>query len=213
MSHSPSDIHAAGSFDLGGWRVNRVGFGAMQLAGDNVFGPPRDRDEAVRVLQAAVDSGINHLDAAQYYGPGVVNELIREALYPYPSDLAIVSKVAARRDETGAVLPYDEPDQLRAGIEENLSTLGLDRLAAVNLRLMDGSRPSARFDAQLDALVRARNEGLIDGIGLSNISLEHLHRAVAHTEIVCVQNLFNLADQRSLELLRECTGRGISTLR
>ena len=210
MSGSPSDIHAAGSFDLGPWRVNRVGFGAMQLAGDNVFGPPRDRDEAVRVLRAAADSGINHLDTAQYYGPGVVNELIREALFPYPSDLAIVSKVAARRDETGAVLPYDEPDQLRAGIEENLSTLGLDRLAAVNLRLMDGSRPSARFDAQLAALVRARNERLIDGIGLSNISLDHLHRAAAHTEIVCVQNLFNLADQRSVELLNECTARGIA---
>jgi pyridoxine 4-dehydrogenase len=210
MSDAPSDIDAAGSFALGRWRVNRVGYGAMQLAGDNVFGPPRDRDEALRVLRAAVDSGINHLDTAQYYGPRVVNELIREALHPYPSDLAIVSKVAARRDETGAVLPYDDPDQLRAGVEENLSTLGLDRLAAVNLRLMDGSRPSERFDAQLDALVRARDEGLIDGIGLSNISLDHLHRAVGQTEIVCVQNLFNLADQRSLELLDECAGRGIA---
>ena len=134
-----SDLEAAGSFGLGRWQVNRIGYGAMQLAGDNVFGPPRDRDEALRVLRAAVDSGINHIDTAQYYGPGVVNELIREALYPYPSDLAIVSKVGARRDDTGAVLPYDEPDQLRAGIEENLTTLGVDRLAAVNLRLMDGS--------------------------------------------------------------------------
>ena len=210
MTNTDSDVEAAGSFALGRWRVNRIGYGAMQLAGDNVFGPPRDRDEALRVLRAAVDSRINHIDTAQYYGPGVVNELIREALYPYPSDLAIVSKVAARRDDKGAVLVYDEPDQLRAGIEENLLTLGLERLAAVNLRLMDGSRPGDRFDAQLAALIAARNEGLIDGIGLSNISVDHLHRAVEQTEIVCVQNLFNLADQRSLELVRECGSRGIA---
>ncbi|HEY5051354.1 MAG TPA: aldo/keto reductase, partial [Acidothermaceae bacterium] len=162
------------------------------------------------VLRTAVDSGINHIDTAQYYGPGVVNELIREALYPYPSDLAIVSKVAARRDDTGAVLPYDEPDQLRAGIEDNLTTLGAERLAAVNLRLMDGSTPGARFDAQLGALVAARDEGLIDGIGLSNISLDHLLRAVAQTEIVCVQNLFNLVDQRSFGVLDECRSRKIA---
>jgi pyridoxine 4-dehydrogenase len=108
------------------------------LAGDNVFGPPRDRDEALRVLRAAIDSGINHIDTTQFYGPGVVNELIREALYPYPGDLAIVSKVAARRDNIGAVLPYDEPDQPRAVIEDSLVTLGVERLAAVNLRLMEG---------------------------------------------------------------------------
>jgi pyridoxine 4-dehydrogenase len=204
------DLEAAGSFALGRWQVIRLGYGAMQLAGDNVFGPPRDRDEALRVLRAAVDSGINHIDTAQYYGPGVVNELIREALYPYPGDLAIVSKVAARRDDSGAVLPYDDPDQLRAGIEDNLATLGVERLAAVNLRLMDGSTPGPRFDAQLAALVTARDEGLIDGIGLSNISQDHLLRAVAQTEIVCVQNLFNLADQRSLDVLDECTSRGIA---
>ena len=201
---------AAGSFALGRWQVRRLGYGAMQLAGDNVFGPPRDRDEALRVLRAAVDSGIDHIDTAQFYGPGVVNELIREALYPYPPGLAIVSKVAARRDDRGAVLPYDEPDQLRAGIEENLATLGVPRLAAVNLRLMDGAAPGPRFDAQLAALVAARDEGLIDGVGLSNFSREHLLRAVAQTEIVCVQNLFNLADQRSGDVLAECTARGIA---
>jgi len=205
-----ADLAAAGSFAVGRWQVNRLGYGAMQLAGDHVFGPPRDRDEALRVLRAAVDSGINHLDTAQYYGPGVVNELIREALYPYQSDLAILSKVAARRDDTGAVLPYDEPHQLRAGIEENLETLGVDRLAAVNLRLMNGASPGTRFDAQLAALVSARDEGLIDGIGLSNISRDHLLRALAQTEIVCVQNLFNLADQRSLDVLEECASRGVA---
>jgi aryl-alcohol dehydrogenase-like predicted oxidoreductase len=210
MSSTDSDLEAAGTFALGRRHVNRLGYGAMQLAGDNVFGPPRDRDEALRVLRTAVDSGINHIDTAQYYGPGVVNELIREALYPYPSDLAIVSKVAARRDDRGGVLPYDDPDQLRAGIEENLTTLGVERLAAVNLRLMDESSPEARFDAQLGALALARDEGLIDGIGLSNISRQHLLRAVAQTEIVCVQNLFNLADQRSLSVLEECRSRGIA---
>ena len=201
---------AAGTYGMGRWRVNRIGYGAMQLSGDNVFGPPRDRDEALLVLRAAIHRGINHIDTAQYYGPGVVNELIREALYPYPSDLAIVSKVAARRDETGAVLAYDEPDQLRAGIEENLSTLGIERLAAVNLRVMDGSTPGERFDAQLAALVQAQVEGLIDGIGLSNVSTEHLRRAVDQTGIVCVQNSFNLADQRSLDVLRECSSHNIA---
>ena len=210
MTDTEPDLEAAGSFALAGSQVKRIGYGAMQLAGDNVFGPPRDRDEALRVLRAAIESGINHIDTAQYYGPGVVNELIREALYPYPSDLAIVSKVAARRDDTGAVLAYDEPDQLRMGVEENLLTLGLDRLTAVNLRIMDGSEPGDRFDAQLAALVVARDEGLIDGIGLSNISTEHLHRAVGQTQIVCVQNLFNLADQRSIGLLDECTLQGIA---
>lgn len=210
MTDTEPGLEAAGLFALAGSQVKRIGYGAMQLAGDNVFGPPRDRDEALRVLRAAIESGINHIDTAQYYGPGVVNELIREALYPYPSDLAIVSKVAARRDDTGAVLAYDEPDQLRMGIEENLLTLGLDRLTAVNLRIMDGSEPGDRFDAQLAALVVARDEGLIDGIGLSNISTEHLHRAVGQTQIVCVQNLFNLADQRSIGLLDECTLQGIA---
>jgi pyridoxine 4-dehydrogenase len=204
------DLGLAGSYALGPWRVRRVGYGAMQLAGDNVFGPPRDRDEALRVLRAAVDSGVNHIDTAQYYGPAVVNELIREALYPYPADLAIVSKVAARRDAAGAVLPFDEPDQLRQGIEENLATLGVSSLAAVNLRMMDQSAPGRRFDAQLASLIRARDEGLIDGIGLSNISREQLLRAVEQTEIVCVQNLFNLADQRSVDVLGECMQRGIA---
>ena len=210
MTDNASGPDAVGAFALGKRQVGRIGYGAMQLAGDNVFGPPRDRDEALLVLRAAVEGGINHIDTAQYYGPAVVNELIREALHPYPSDLAIVSKVAARRDDAGAVLAYDEPDQLRAGIEENLATLGLDRLAAVNLRIMDGSTSGRRFDAQVAALVKARDEGLVDGSGLSTITPNHLRRALDHTEIVCVQNLFNLADQRALELLRDCTDQAIA---
>jgi pyridoxine 4-dehydrogenase len=209
----PDDTYAidsAGPYDLGRRRVRRMGYGAMQLAGDNVFGPPRDRDEAVRVLRTAVAEGVNHIDTAQFYGPGVVNELIREALHPYPADLAIVSKVGARRDDGGAVLRYDRPDELRQDVEANLATLGVDQLAAVNLRLMDGSEPGARFGAQLASLIKARDEGLIEGIGLSNISIRHLLRAVEQTEIVCVQNLFNLADQRSSVVLAECVERNIA---
>ena len=182
----------------------------MQLAGDGVFGPPRDRAEAVAVLRQAVADGVDHIDTAQYYGPGVVNDLIRQALHPYPSGLAIVSKVAARRDHTGAVLPSDEPHQLRQGIEDNLTTLGINRLAAVNLRLADGSVPDQRFEAQLAAMIQARDDGLIDGIGLSNITPDHFHRAVSITEIVCVQNLFNLTNRRSLTVLRECRRRDIA---
>ena len=192
-----------GSFALGPWRVHRAGYGAMQLAGDGAFGPPRDRDEALRVLRAAVAVGVNHIDTAQFYGPGTVNQLIREALHPYPDGLAIVSKVAARRDTDRALL--------RQGIEDNLATLGTRRLAAVNLRMMDPSEtPGRQFDAQLAALIQAREEGLIDGIGLSNISPLHLLRAVDQTEVVCVQNLFNLADQRSLDVLTECEARNIA---
>jgi pyridoxine 4-dehydrogenase len=210
MTDTARGAEAAGTYALGVRKVNRVGYGAMQLAGDSVFGPPRDRDVALRVLRAAVDAGVNHIDTAQYYGPGVVNELIREALHPYRSDLAIVSKVAARRDDTGAVLRYDEPDQLRRGIDDNLATLGVDRLAAVNLRLMNGAAPDPGFDAQLAAMIRAHDEGLIEGIGLSNISLAHLQRALDQTEIACVQNLFNLADRGSADVLAECTARGIA---
>jgi pyridoxine 4-dehydrogenase len=201
---------SAETVPLGPWRVKRVGYGAMQLAGDGVFGPPRDRDEALLVLKTAITGGIDHIDTAQFYGPGVVNQLIREALYPYPDELAIVSKVGARRDEFGAVLPLHEPDQLRRSIEENLATLNADRLAAVNLRLMDGAVPNERFDAQVDALVRAREEGLVDGVGLSNVTLTHLTRALDRTDIVCVQNLFNLADQRSRDVLEYCIDRNIA---
>ncbi len=180
-------------FPLGSSSVSRVGFGAMQLAGPGVFGPPRDHDQAVAVVRRAVELGVDHIDTSQYYGPDVVNELIREALHPYPDALAIVSKVGARRDSAGGWLPHDEPDQLREGIEDNLRTLGVERLAAVNLRLLEGKAPDQRFDDQLDAMIKARDDGLIGGIGLSNVTLEHLLHAVGRTEIACVQNPFNLA--------------------
>jgi aryl-alcohol dehydrogenase-like predicted oxidoreductase len=198
------------SFPLGGFSVARIGFGAMQLPGPNVFGPPRDRDEALAVLRRAVELGVDHIDTAQFYGPDVANELIREALHPYPDNLALVSKVGGRRDETGGWLPVDEPADLRRDIEANLTALGVDRLAAVNLRLFESDGPDRLFDEQLSVMIQARDEGLIAGIGLSNINREHLLHALERTEIACVQNAFNLVDRASAPVLEECTRRGIA---
>jgi len=198
------------TFALGQMQVRRSGYGAMQLAGPYAFGPPPDRATAIGVLRAAVAAGVDHIDTAQYYGPGVVNDLIREALYPYPDGLAIVSKVGVRRDASGAVLTFDDPAQLRQGIEDNLRTLRVGQLAAVNLRLPGGGRIDARFDDQLAALVAARDEGLIAGVGLSNVSLDQLRHALAGTDIACVQNLFHLAFRRGTPVLEECLGRGVA---
>ncbi|OBA91057.1 oxidoreductase [Mycolicibacterium mucogenicum] len=203
---------------LGQYQVHRIGFGAMQLPGPGVFGPPRDRDQALAVLRRAVELGVNHIDTAQFYGPDVANQLIREALHPYPQGLALVSKVGARRDQTGAWLPAQQPAELRAAIEQNLETLGTDRLAAVNLRVMgpdgDASAPGEvdreLFDRQLTTMIEARDEGLIGGIGLSSISLEHLDIALQRTDIACVQNAYNLLDRSSQPVLDACTARGIA---
>ena len=185
------------TFPLGQVPVRRSGYGAMQLAGSFAFGTPPDHASAILVLQAAVAAGVDHIDTAQYYGPGAVNDLIREALYPYPDGLALVSKVA-------------DPDHLRAGIEDNLRSLRVGQLAAVNLRLPGDGRIDARFDDQLAAMVAARDEGLIAGIGLSNVSLDQLRHALAGTDIVCVQNMFHLADRRDTPILQECLSRGIA---
>jgi pyridoxine 4-dehydrogenase len=192
------------TFPLGRRQVRRSGYGAMQLAGPWAVNAPPDRASAVGVLRAAVAAGIDHIDTAQYYGPDVVNDLIREALYPYPRELAIVSKVGVFRD-TG-----QDARQLRQGIEDNLRSLRVDQLAAVNLRLPSPGRVDARFDGQLTAMVQARDEGLIAGVGLSNVSLEQLRHAADGTEIACVQNLFHLADRDSTPVLQECIRRGIA---
>ncbi len=203
-------------FPLGTFSVNRIGFGAMQLPGPGVFGPPRDHDQAIAVLRRAIELGVDHIDTAQFYGPDVANRLIREALHPYPENLALVSKVGARRDGSGAWIPASQPDELRADIELNLRELGVDKLAAVNLRI-HGDDPSAAgavdrelFDRQLTAMIAARDEGLIGGIGLSSISLEHLEIALERTEIVTVQNAYNLVDRTSQPVLDACTAHGIS---
>lgn len=206
------------TFPLGAHHVGRVGFGAMQLPGPGVFGPPRDHDQAIAVLRRALELGINHIDTAQIYGPDVANRLIREALHPYPADLALVSKVGGVRGPNGEWWPAQDPDDLRAQIEQNLETLGTDRLAAVNLRVFAGDGVSTPnrvedrelFDRQLDAMIGAREDGLIGGIGLSNVSAEHLQVAVDRTEIVCVQNAYNLIDRSSQPVLDACLEQGIA---
>jgi pyridoxine 4-dehydrogenase len=206
------------TYSIASYTVGRVGFGAMQLPGPGVFGPPRDHDQAIAVLRRAIELGINHIDTAQFYGPNVANELIREALHPYPEDLALVSKVGGGRDEQANWVPAQQPDELRQQIEENLRTLGTDRLAAVNLRMFSSEGPNAPavvedpelFDRQLSAMIKTRDEGLIAGIGLSSISLEHLQIALDRTEIVCVQNAYNLIDRTSQPVLDICLEHGIA---
>ncbi|WP_082703030.1 oxidoreductase [Mycobacterium sp. IS-1496] len=204
------------TFPLGPYTVRRVGFGAMQLPGPGVFGPPRDHDQAIAVLRRAVELGVDHIDTAQFYGPNVANELIREALHPYPDNLALVSKVGGKRDDQANWLPAQEPEDLRRDIEANLQTLGVDRLAAVNLRVFgDDIGGPARvdrglFERQLDTMIAARDEGLIAGIGLSSVSREHLEIALERTEIACVQNAYNLADRTSAPVLDLCVERNIA---
>ncbi|HEY3673822.1 MAG TPA: oxidoreductase [Acidimicrobiia bacterium] len=195
---------------LGPFSVSAVGYGAMRLTGPNVFGPPKDRGDAIALLREAVERGVDHIDTAQYYGPDVVNELIREALYPYPPDLVIVSKVGAARDTRGGIFAADSPTELRRGIADNLRTLRIDSLPVVNLRLMRGSGPDAHFDDQLAALMWARDEGLVTSIGLSNVTLAHLQHALLATDIACVQNGFHLLDRSSQPVLDECVRRGIA---
>jgi pyridoxine 4-dehydrogenase len=182
----------------------------MQLPGPGVIGPPRDRDEAIAVLRRAVESGVNHIDTAQFYGPDVSNELIHAALHPYPEDLVLVSKVGALWDAQGAWTPAQEPAQLRAGVEANLRSLDVERVDAVNLRLLDeGQGPGADFDAQLDEMAALREEGKIGGVGLSNVSLDQVRHALDRTEIVCVQNAFNLLNRTDEPLLDLCRQQGI----
>jgi aryl-alcohol dehydrogenase-like predicted oxidoreductase len=201
------------TFPLADRTVRRVGFGAMQLPGPGVMGPPRDRDEALRVLRRAVELGVDHIDTAQFYGPDVSNELIREALHPYAADLAIVSKVGARRDSAGAWLPAQTPAELREDVESNLRSLGLDHLTAVNLRRMDEGMAGADdvpLEDQVAELAALRDEGKIAGVGLSTVSAADLAAARTITEIVCVQNPFSLVDQKDADVLSACTEAGIA---
>ncbi|HEV8065279.1 MAG TPA: oxidoreductase [Acidimicrobiales bacterium] len=192
---------------LAGRPVHRMGFGAMQLPGPGVFGPPRDRAQAVAVLRRAVESGVDHIDTSQFYGPDVANELIREALHPYPADLVLVSKVGAARDDSGRWLAAQRPEELRAGIEANLRSLGLEQVPAVNLRRHpDGSVP---LEAQIGELVACRDEGLIGGVGLSNVTLAEYRAARRLTEVVCVQNAYNLVSRDGSDLFEVCVADGV----
>jgi aryl-alcohol dehydrogenase-like predicted oxidoreductase len=202
------------TFTLADRTVRRLGYGAIQLCGPGVFGPPRDRDEAIRVLRRAVEVGINHIDTAQYYGPNVANKLICEALYPYPDDLALVSKVGAVRDDKGNWLPAQSPAELRAGVEDNLRSMRVDRLTAVNLRLLphpeEGDQARVPLEDQLGEMVSLRDEGKIAGVGISSASPSEVEMAIRLARIVCVQNPFSLIDQGDVEVLERCTADGIA---
>jgi pyridoxine 4-dehydrogenase len=179
---------------LGDKPINRIGYGAMQLAGPGVFGPPKDHDGAIAVLRAAVDLGIRHLDTADFYGPRVTNEIIREALSPYPDDLHIVTKVGARRDEQGGWPHARTPAELRTQVHDNLDHLGLDVLDVVNLRVggFDAAEPGSIAE-QFEALAELQRQGLIRHLGLSTVNAEQLAEAQSIAPVVCVQNFYNVA--------------------
>ena len=190
--------------------ISRMGFGAMQLAGPGVFGPPRDRDQALAVLREAVDLGVTHIDTSDFYGPFVVNELIREALHPYPADLRIVTKVGARRGQDGSWHPSLEPADLKAQVRENLARLGVDALDAVNLRLSAHGTGEESVAEPFGALAELRKEGLIRHLGLSEATDAQLTEAQAIAPVVTVQNLYNLAERRDDAMVDRCAAEGIA---
>ncbi len=190
--------------------ISRMGYGAMQLAGPHVFGPPRDRDEALAVLREAADLGITHIDTADFYGPVVVNELIREALHPYPTGLRIVTKVGARRTGDGGWRPSLEPGDLRAQVRENLQHLGVDTLDVVNLRLSAEGAGAESVAEEFGALAEMQKEGLIRHLGLSAASAAQLTEAQAIAPVVTVQNLYNLASRQDDARVDECAAENIA---
>ncbi|PZS27099.1 MAG: hypothetical protein DLM59_17025 [Pseudonocardiales bacterium] len=202
---------------LAGRPVARIGFGAMQLPGPGVWGPPRDRHMALAVLRRAVELGVDHIDTAQYYGPDVANELIHAALHPYPEDLVLVSKVGAERDAQGGWASAQQPEQLRAGVEANLRSLAVERLGAVNLRLLDagdgdGDETAGHgidLDSQLAEMVALRDEGKIGGIGISNVTAETLRQALP-AGITCVQNPYSVLDRSGEPILHLCQQHDIA---
>ena len=190
-----NNLNTAGSFPLGDRSVKRLGFGAMQLAGPGVFGPPKDRDTALAVLRAVIASGVNHIDTSDYYGPHVTNQLIRQALHPYPDDLVIVTKVGGVRGEDASWHPAMTPAQLTSAVHDNLRNLGLESLEVVNLRIMgQGLGPSeGSIEEPLTALAELQQQGLIRHLGLSNVTSAQVEQGRRIAEIVCVQNHYNLA--------------------
>jgi aryl-alcohol dehydrogenase-like predicted oxidoreductase len=200
-----------GRYRVGDIELTRVGYGAMQLAGPGVFGPPKDHDAAIAVLREAVQLGINHIDTADFYGPYVTNELIREALAPYPDDLHIVTKVGARRDEHGGWPHARTPAELREQVHDNLRRLGLDALDVVNLRVggFDAPEPGSIAE-QFEALAELRQQGLIRHLGLSTVTAEQLTEAQSIAPVVCVQNLYNVARRHDDDLVDLTARQGIA---
>jgi pyridoxine 4-dehydrogenase len=205
-----SSIDQAGTFTLGDRIVKRLGYGAMQLAGPGVFGPPKDPGAAVGVLREAATRGVNHIDTSDFYGPHVTNRLIREALHPYPDDLVIVTKIGARRGEDGAWLPAFSPEELTKAVHDNLRNLGLDVLEVVNLRSMFGIHGPVEgsIEEPLTVLAELQRQGLVRHIGLSNVTPAQIAQGRRICQIVCVQNLYNLAHRDDDALIADLAGGG-----
>jgi len=205
-------IDQVGNFTLGGRPVRRLGYGAMQLAGPGVFGPPRDRDAAIAVLRAAVAAGVNHIDTSDFYGPHVTNQIIREALSPYPDDLVIVTKIGARRGDDASWHPAFSTDDLGRAVDDNLRNLGLETLDVVNLRIMfDVHGPAeGSIAAPLEALAGLQRQGLVRHIGLSNVTDAQVTEGRGIAEIVCVQNQYNVAHRDDDALIDALAAEGIA---
>jgi len=207
-----TNISKAGTFRLCGRDVNRMGYGAMQLSGPGIFGPPKDHDQAMAVLREAVASGVNHIDTSDYYGPHITNRIIREALSPYPGDLVLVTKLGARRGEDASWLPWNKPDELAQGLRDNLRNLGVEAMEVVNLRIMgDGHGPSeGSIGNQVKAMAELQRQGLVRHIGLSNVTRRQIEEAQAIAPVVCVQNHYNLVHREDDELIDWLAGQGIA---
>lgn len=208
-----SNLDKSGSFPLGGKTVRRLGYGAMQLAGPGVFGPPKDHNAAIAVLRHAIEAGVNHIDTSDFYGPHVTNRLIREALAPYQDDLLIVTKIGARRGDDASWLPAASPDELRQAVHDNLRNLGLDVLDVVNLRLWGdhGHSPAeGSLERELSVLADLQRQGLVRHIGLSNVTAVQVEEGRRICEIVCVQNHYNLVHRADDALIDDLAGKGIA---
>ncbi|MFM0035857.1 aldo/keto reductase family oxidoreductase [Paraburkholderia strydomiana] len=207
-----SNVSFTDSFSLAGRTVRRMGYGAMQLAGPGVFGPPKDRATAIAVLREAVASGVNHIDTSDFYGPHVTNQLIREALHPYPDDLVIVTKVGATRGDDGAWLPAFEPADIERGVHDNLRNLGLDVLEVVNMRIMGSVHAPSEgsIEKPVTALAELQQRGLVRHIGLSNVTAAQIDEARRIAEVVCVQNHYNLVHRDDDALIDELADKGIA---
>src|SRR5246127_1672789 len=212
-SEVTTQLDLAGSFTLLGTTLtlNRMGYGAMQLAGPHVFGPPRDSDEAIAVLREAVESGVNHIDTSDYYGPHVTNQVIKRALHPYPKGLVVVTKLGARRGADASWIPAISRQELIDGAHDNLKNLGLDTLDVVNLRVGGFTEPSeGSVEEPLTVLAELKGQGLIRHIGLSNVTAKQVAQARAITEIVCVQNFYNVAQRKDDAFIDDLASQGIA---
>jgi pyridoxine 4-dehydrogenase len=193
------------------FQVSRMGYGAMQLSGPGIFGPPKDRTEAVRVLRTAIEAGVNHIDTSDFYGPHVTNQILKEALHPYPAGLVVVTKLGGRRDEKGGWHPAHSRQELFDGAHDNLRHLGLDALDVVNLRAWGIHGPEPGFDVRpgMEVLAELQRQGLIRHIGLSNVTMEQLAAALEIAPVVCVQNHYNVANRADDALVDDLARRGI----